>query len=98
MKGCGVVVVTVDRARAVVRGGRWRPTGTKSPSSGDLFVGLPTKSRFFLTTVAVIFVPSAQVTPGTQRELEPASARRPSTTVARPEAILPGPVRVTSVS
>src|SRR5262245_28620029 len=96
MKGLPIVVVTVTtrvRLFAVVVA----PTGMKSPSSGDLFAGLPTKSRFFLTTVAVSAVPSAQ------------RMFRCSLNVtffgettfhdcARPDTILPGPARFTSVS
>ena len=96
MNGCGVVDVTTT-VRALLFAVTVAPTGTNSPSSGDLFAGLPTKSRFCLTTDAVIFVPSAHVT----FCFSVNSTRFGDTTFhdcATPEATLPGPVRVTSVS
>src|SRR5581483_1077648 len=73
------------------------PTGMKSPSSGDLFAGLPTKSRFCFTTDAVSFVPSVHVMP--ERSVN--STFFGETTFqacATPDTILPGPARLTRVS
>ena len=96
MKGCGVFVVTVT-VRVPLFAVTVAPIGMKSPSSGDLFAGLPTKSRFCLTTVAVICVPSEQVMP-----LKSVNWTFFGETTfhdfASPETSLPGPVTLTSVS
>src|SRR5262245_49075717 len=95
MNGFGVVVDTTT-LRRLLFAVTVAPTGMNNPRRGDLFFGSPTNSRFFFTTVAVIFVPSVHVIP---------RCRVNSTLVgettfhdrARPDAILPGPVRWTSV-
>src|SRR5581483_1607216 len=96
MNGFGEVVVTTT-VRAPLFAVTFAPIGMNSPSSGDMFAGLPTKSRFCFTTDAVIFVPS-----------EHEMLRRSVNSTffgeitfhdcARPDAIFPGPVRLTSVS
>jgi hypothetical protein len=73
------------------------PTGTATPRYGDLFAGLTTKSRFRLTTVAVIALPSEHVMP--RRSVN--STRFGDTTRhdrARFPARRPGPTTLTSVS
>src|SRR5262245_49057539 len=62
MNGLGVAVVTTT-VRLLLFAVTVAPTGMNNPSSGDLFLGSPTNSRFFFTTVAVIFVPSVHLIP-----------------------------------
>src|SRR5690242_9113420 len=62
--------------------------GTYTPSSGDLFAGLPTKSRFALTVDAVSFVPSAHVIPA-RRTNRTSVGETMRHELASPETIFP---------
>src|SRR5262249_48881828 len=96
MKGLPIVVVT-STVRVWLFAVTVAPMGMNSPSSGDLFAGLPTKSRFFFTTDAVIAVPSEHVIPLCSLN-STFFGEITFHDCARPDPILPGPTRVTSVS
>src|SRR5262245_6669421 len=94
--GLGVFEITVT-VRALLLAWTVGLTGTNRPSSGDLFAGLPTKSRFRLTTEAFIALPSAQVMPR-RRVNRTLVGERIFHELASPERTSPGPTMWTSVS
>src|SRR5690349_18066778 len=96
MNGFGVAVDTTT-VRLLLFAVTVAPTGMNSPSSGDLFLGSPTNSRFFFTTVAVIFVPSVQLIPLCSVN-DTLVGETTFHDCARFDAIFPGPARLTSVS